>query len=101
MLRSSIQKHIVQNGEKVSRWRTWAELKERQATPLLQENLLSGYSNWFAVVRGYSIWWIYADTSDWGVWSSQGMAITGFRIDYDESLAQKLYELVYERIVEK
>ncbi|QXH72920.1 hypothetical protein KSS92_26995 [Pseudomonas atacamensis] len=99
--RSSIQKHITQIGEKVSRWRTWAEAKERQATPLLQEILPSGYSNWFAVVRGHSIWWIYTDTSDGGVWSSLGMDVTGFRIAYDESLAQKLYELVYEQIVKK
>lgn len=97
--RSSIQKHIAQTGEKVSRWRTWAEAKERQATPLLQESLPSGYSNWFVVVRGHSIWWIYTDTSDGGVWSSQGMAVTGFRIAYDEYLAQKLHELVREHIV--
>lgn len=99
--RSSIQKHIAQTGEKVSRWRTWAQAEERLATPLLQESLPSGYSNWFAVLRGRSIWWIYTDTSDGGVWSSQGMAVTGFRIAYDESLAQKLYELVYEHIVKK
>jgi len=99
--RSSIQKHIAQTGEKVSRWRTWAEAKERQATPLLQENLPSGYSNWFAVMKGHSIWWIYTDTSDGGVWSSQGIAVTGFRIAYDESLEQKLYELVYEHLVKK
>jgi hypothetical protein len=99
--RSSIQKHIAQTGEKVSRWRTWVQAEERLATPLLQESLPSGYSNWFAVVRGHSIWWIYTDTSDGGVWSSQGMAVTGFRIAYDESLSQKLYELVYEHIVKK
>lgn len=99
--RSSIQKHIARTGEKVCRWRTWAEAEERQATPLLQESLPSGYSNWFAVVRGHSIWWIYTDTSDGGVWNSQGMAVTGFKIAYDASLAQKLYELVYEHIVKK
>ncbi|UVL81870.1 hypothetical protein LOY35_16710 [Pseudomonas sp. B21-028] len=96
--RSSIQKHIAQTGEKVSRWRTWAEVEERQATPLLRENLPSGYSNWFAVVKDQSIWWIYTDTSDGGVWSSEGMAVTGFRIAFDASLAQNIYELVYERL---
>lgn len=97
--RSSIQKHITQTGEKVSRWRTWSEAKERQATPLLRESLPSGYSNWFAVVKGHSIWWIYTDTSDGGLWNSEGMAVTGFRIPYEESLAQKIYELVYECLV--
>ncbi len=96
--RSSIQKHIAQTGEKVSRWRTWAEAKERQATPLLRESLPSGYSNWFAVVKDQSIWWVYTDTSDGGVWSSEGMAVTGYRIAYDEFLAQKIYELFNERL---
>lgn len=41
--RSSTQKYIAQAYEKVSRWCTWAEAKERQTTPLLQESLPSGY----------------------------------------------------------
>jgi hypothetical protein len=97
--RRSIERHIAQNGEKVVRWRTWAEAEERQATPLLRESRPSGYSNWFAVLKGQSIWWIYTDTSDGGSWSSKGMAVTGFRIAYDEVLAQNIYELVYEQLV--
>jgi len=97
--RSSIQKHIAQNGEKVVRWRTWVEAEERLATPLLRETRASGYSNWFAVVKGQSIWWIYTDTSDGGSWSCKGMAVTGLMIAYDEGLAQNIYELVYEQLV--
>jgi hypothetical protein len=93
--------HIAQTGEKVIRWRTWAEAQETQVTPLLRESLPSGYSNWFAVVKDLSIWWIYTDTSDGGVWNSEGAAVTGFRIAYDESLVQKIYQLVYERIMKE
>ena len=39
------------------------------------------------------------DTSSGGVWSRDGVAVNGFKIAYDESLAQKIYQLVYERLM--
>lgn len=99
--RSSIREHIASTGEKVSRWRTWEQAKQREATPLLRESRPSGYSNWFAVVKHQAIWWIYSDTSDGGIWNSEGMAVTGFRVAYDESLAQRIYELVYECLIKE
>jgi len=72
---------------KVERWRTWSQIAENEATPLLRENRTAGYSSWFALIMGKSIWWIYSDSSDGGVWSNEGIAITGFRIEYDESIA--------------
>lgn len=52
--------------------------------------------NWFVVEKGKAIWWVYSDSSDGGSWSSEGIKITGFRIDFDEPIAQNIYELVYQ-----
>lgn len=99
--RDAIQKLIAQSGEKVSRWRSWEQAANKEATPLLRESRPSGYSNWFVVEKDKAIWWIYYDTSDGGVWSSEGMAVTGFKIQYDEKIAQNIYELVYAQLVKK
>jgi len=53
------------------------------------------------VERSKAIWWIYSDSSGGGSWSSRGIEITGYRIPYDETIAQNIYELAYEQIVDK
>jgi hypothetical protein len=95
--RSSIQNQIAQSGDRVSRFRTWTEAAESKAVGLLCESLPSGYSNWFAVQQGKAIWWIFSDTSDGGTWSVEGVTIVGYRIEYDEKIAQRIFQLVYGR----
>lgn len=97
--RESIRLHILENGTKVSRFRPWAAAVESEMKGLLREHLPSGYSNWFAVVENKSIWWIYSDSSDGGVWTTEGVAVNGCWIPYDEDLARAIYDLAYPRII--
>lgn len=97
--RNAIQAHIGREGLKVVKWRTWSEAVEKEGTPLLRESRPSGYSDWFVVINGQSIWWVYSDTSGGGIWTSVGLAITGFRVPYDEAIAQSIYQLVYEKMM--
>lgn len=95
--REGIRRCIVDNGTKVSRFRSWKDAAESECRGFLRERLPSGYSNWFAIVEGKSIWWIYSDSSDGGVWTSEGMAITGYRTPYDADLARMIYDLSYPK----
>ncbi|MDP1097964.1 hypothetical protein Q6288_28205, partial [Klebsiella quasipneumoniae] len=79
-------------------WRAWGYKAPSDPTPLLSEHRPSGYENWFVVEKAKAIWWVYSDSSDGGSWSNRGIKITGFRIDFDESIAQNIYELVYQTI---
>ena len=97
--RKAIQSHICSTGEETSRWRAWGYKAPSDPTPLLREHTPSGYENWFIVEKGKAIWWIYSDSSDGGSWSSEGIKITGFRIAFDESIAQKIFELVYQEMI--
>jgi hypothetical protein len=97
--RDTLQKHIRRTGEKISRWRAWGYKTPSDPTPLLRESRPSGYSNWFVVERGKAIWWVYLDSSDGGSWSSEGIKITGYKVPYDETIAQDIYQLVYERMI--
>ena len=94
--RKAIQAHICSTGEEISRWRAWGYKAPSDPTPLLREHTPSGYENWFIVEKGKAIWWVYSDSSDGGSWSSEGMKITGYRIPYDESVADAIYGLVYD-----
>jgi hypothetical protein len=76
--RESIRKYIVSHGGKPSRFRSWEQSAESEGKGLLREHLPSGYSSWFAIVEGKSIWWAYSDSSDGRVWTSEGVAITGY-----------------------
>ncbi|MBH3383219.1 hypothetical protein I5S53_04410 [Pseudomonas juntendi] len=98
LTRAAIQAHIRSAGEEVSRWRAWGYKAPSDPTPLLREHTPSGYEDWFVVEKGKAIWWVYSNSSDGGSWSSEGIKITGFRIDFDESIAQNIYELVYQTI---
>ena len=91
--REGIRRCIVDNGTKVSLFRSWKDAAESEKRGLLREHLPSGYSNWFAIVEGKSIWWIYSDSSDGGVWTSEGLAITGCWVPYDGALARAIYDL--------
>ena len=95
--RESIRLHIVQNGMKTSRFRSWQDAAESEKRGLLREHLPSGYSNWFAIVEGKSIWWVYSDSSDGGVWTSEGVAVTGCWVPYDDALARAIYDLCYPK----
>ena len=95
--RESIRLHIVQNGTKTSRFRSWLDAAESEKRGLLREHLPSGYSNWFAIVEGKSIWWVYSDSSDGGVWTSEGVAVTGCWVPYDDALARAIYDLCYPK----
>ncbi|CAI8829880.1 hypothetical protein [Pseudomonas sp. IT-P291] len=95
--RESIRKYIVQHGAKASRFRTWLQAAESESKGLLREQLPSGYSSWFAIVEGKSIWWAYSDSSDGGVWTSEGVAITGYRVSYEEGLDRAIYDVCYPR----
>lgn len=97
--RENIRKHIVKNGTKVSRFRSWEDAAESERKGLLREYLPSGYLNWFSIIENKSIWWIYLDSSDGGVWSSEGVAVIGVWVSYDESLARAIYDLIYPRSV--
>ncbi len=97
--RVSIQKYIARNGKKTSRFRSWQDAGEIEKKGLLREQLPSGYSNWFAIVEGKSIWWVYSDSSDGGVWTSEGVAITGCWVPYDVTLARAIYDLCYPKML--
>lgn len=91
--RESLQRHIVQNGTKISRFRSWNNAAESEKKGLLRQRLPSGYSNWFAIVKNKSIWWIYSDSSDGGVWTSEGIGVNGHWVTYEETLALAIYDL--------
>lgn len=95
--RESIHRYIAKNGTKTSRFSSWQDAGESEKKGLLRESRPSGYSNWFAIVEGKSIWWIYCDSSDGGVWTSDGIAITGCWVPYDEALARAIYDLCYPK----
>lgn len=97
--RESIRKYIVSHGAKTSRFRSWEQSAESEGKGLLHEHLPSGYSSWFAIVEGKSIWWAYSDSSDGGVWTSEGVAITGYWISYEEDLARAIYDMCYPRVL--
>jgi hypothetical protein len=95
--REGIRQYIVQHGAKTSRFRSWQDAAESKKKGLLHEHLPSGYLNWFAIVEGKSIWWVYCDSSDGGVWTNDGMAITGCWVPYDKALARAIYDLCYPK----
>lgn len=97
--RASIQDLIRRSGQKIVRFRTWTKANDSRATGLLCEKSPSGYANWFAVEKERAIWWIYSDASDGGEWSMEGITVVGYRIEYEECIANSIYRLVYQSMM--
>lgn len=95
--REDIRVFIAKNGQKVEKFRSWEKAGESERNGMLREALPSGYANWFAIIEGKSIWWIRSDSSDGGVWTTEGVVVSGYWIPYDENLARTIYDLAYPK----
>lgn len=90
--REQLRRRFETAGQLVRRFRTWEEAKDSEERGLLLERLPSGYANWFAVGQD-KVWWVYADASDGGSWSTAGITISGYSLPYDRELVRNLYAL--------
>ncbi len=91
--RTLMQQEITGNGQKVTRGRTWTEAHEPKEKGILYEPTPYGYSDWFYIYKEESIWWIYYDSSDGGIWTTTGPLVTGYFIGFATKIAGKLREL--------
>jgi len=94
--RKSAEHYIREHGKKFERFRTWEDVQKAKEKSLLKESTPCGYSNWFYIVEKSSIWWVYSDSSDGGIWSPNGLLITGYKISYNENIASIIYGLIKE-----
>jgi hypothetical protein len=90
MERNQIKEEILKKGRKVERRRSWLEASEAQRKGILTADTPYGKTDWFYIHNEESIWWIYYDASDGGIWNSKGPLVTGFLIDYHFDTAKKL-----------
>lgn len=90
--REGLRQYLVENGVTVSRFRNWEEAARSEERGLLYERRPSGYASWFAFSQD-KIWWIYSDSSDGGVWSQEGIQITGHGVPYDRDIVRNIYAL--------
>jgi hypothetical protein len=95
--RNSISAHIKAFGKRTSKFRTWQDAANSEKNGLLLERTPSGYSNWFAIKNQESIWWIYSDSSDGGIWGSKGLEITGYSVPFDSDLSNAILALVKQQ----
>lgn len=90
--REELRRHLESGGEVTRRSRTWEEAAHSERAGLLCERLPSGYANWFAISQD-KVWWVYADASDGGAWSADGIMVTGYSVPYDRALVRNIYAL--------
>ncbi|KSQ21774.1 hypothetical protein APB26_32870 [Pseudomonas aeruginosa] len=90
--REELRQHLETQGEVTRGSMTWEEAAHSEGAGLLCERRPSGYANWFAVSQD-KVWWVYADSSDGGSWSADGIMVTGYSVPYDRALVRDIYAL--------
>lgn len=90
--REELRRYLEAQGEVTRRFRTWKEATRSQQHGLLCEGRPSGYSNWFAISQD-KVWWVYLDASDGGIWSPDGILVTGYSVPYDRELVRNIHVL--------
>lgn len=90
--REELRRYLEAQGEVTRRFRTWEEATRSEQRGLLREGRPSGYSNWFAISQD-KVWWVYLDASDGGIWSPDGILVTGYSVPYDRELVRNIYAL--------
>ena len=99
MDRKLIENYIVRHGVKFERSRKWEELPAIEQKGILYETTASGYSNWFYIDQNLYIWWVYIDSSDGGLWFSEGTVVAGYRIPFKKDFAD--YLMNQARLIQK
>lgn len=90
--RAELCRYFESTGEVTRRFRTWEEAAQSEKNGLWCVRRPSGYANWFSVAQD-KVWWVYADASDGGSWSSEGVMVTGYSVPYDRDLVRNIYAL--------
>lgn len=90
--RAELRQYLEATGVVTQRFRTWEEASRSEMKGLLLESRPSGYANWFAVSQD-KVWWVYLDASDGGIWSTEGVLVTGYSVPYDRELVRNIYAL--------
>jgi hypothetical protein len=90
---NQLEAYIRSHGEKLEKFSSWEKLAVTKNNSFLLTASPSGYAHWFSIVKGKSIWWVSSDSSDGGIWSTEGVEVTGYKIAYSEEISAQIKKL--------
>lgn len=92
--RNFVKNLIINENLRVKKFISWEHVRLSKQNGILLESNSTGVADWFYVIKGKSIWWISSDTSDGGLWNSEGVEVEAYKIQYNESIRIFLDKLI-------